>query len=194
MRSIFVFMLTCLLTVLLCAALPLAGEEEIYCGVVRLHVRANSDSTQDQEVKLKVRDAILQVYGEDMLHMQSAEEAKAFWQVREDEVKKIARDCLAHEGMTQSVQVSLKEEYFETRQYGELTLPAGYYTALQVTLGDGEGQNWWCVLYPSLCTEVALGEKVSPETAFADPEYRIISGSPYALKFRTLELLGSLFS
>lgn len=193
MKSIFTFVLTALLTVCICAALPLSGEEEIYTGVVRLHVEAASDSAKDQNLKILVRDAVLSAYGEEMMGVKDVKEASALLQGKLPEMEETVRACLREAGEEGEVKLSFGEEYYETRRYGDITLPAGRYTSLRITLGKGEGQNWWCVLYPALCTEAALGKTVPKEEVFSEAEYRLVKGGEYALKFRTLEILESLF-
>lgn len=194
MKTTLAFMLTALLTVLVFAAMPIAGEEEIYTGVVRLHVEAASDSAQDQALKIRVRDAVLTAYGEDMTKATDAKAARDMLVERLEDIRQTVIACLKDAGCNETVRVSLGKEYYETRRYGEITLPAGTYTSLRITLGAGEGQNWWCVLYPALCTEAALGRSVSPEEAFSDPACHLVKGGDYALKFRTLEILETLFT
>ncbi len=193
MKTLLSFIISFLLAVLVCAAMPTDGEEAVYTDVVRLHVLANSDTAEDQNLKIAVRDCLLSTYGETLSSFCNSKEAQAFLTASLSEVQKIVEDFLEEEGASRTVTVEVKEEYFETRAYEDVTLPAGTYTALTVTLGEGKGQNWWCVLYPALCTEGAFGERVSAEDAFTNSEYKLITKSGYALKFRTLEVLGSLF-
>ena len=193
MKTFLSFLLSLFLAVLVCTALPTEGEEAVYTDVVRLHVLANSDTAEDQGLKIAVRDCILSTYGEALSALSSASEAEALLEASLPDIQKTVETFLEERDAPRTVTVKVTEEYFETRAYEDITLPAGTYTALTVTLGEGKGQNWWCVLYPALCTEGAFGERVAAEEAFEEGEYKLLTKSGYAVKFRTLELLGSLF-
>lgn len=184
---------------LLCAALILAavvlsgaallGEQRALAEkLIRLHVVANSDSAADQAVKLQVRDAVL-----------AAAEGMDEAELRENlpRLREAARDCLRQNGVSHPVAVSLRWEDFPTRQYGTFSLPAGRYEALRVTIGAGEGHNWWCVVFPSICFRAAAElEEAAVSAGFTDAEVRLITedGGKYRLKFKLLELLAGLFS
>ncbi len=141
------------------AALALCGMVGIsiflwgnHPGVVRLHVIANSNSERDQAVKLEVRDALLAQYGPQLSG--SAGPLSALWTVlqnRED-MADTCRQVLAEAGMEEAVSIRIVNEKFPDRDYDGQKYPAGYYRAVKVVLGSGEGKNWWCVLYPPLCT------------------------------------------
>ncbi len=176
-------------------ALPVSGEEMIYEDVVRLHVLPSGDDAEAQNVKILVRDAILTEYGSLLSGTADADEAKTLLEERLPEIEAFVASFLSERGMDTCVSVTLGEEEFETRSYGDITLPRGSYTALTVTLGEGEGQNWWCVLYPALCTEAALGGTVTlGEGELSASEERLVTRSGYMLRFRTLEILEDLFS
>ncbi|MEG2204703.1 MAG: stage II sporulation protein R [Oscillospiraceae bacterium] len=134
------------------------------CGAVRedtlrLHIIANSDSEQDQALKLKVRDALLERYTPILAKGESAEAAASIARFLSEDIALTAKKTLADEGIAAEVSVNVTEMYFDTRTYEEgVTLPAGNYTALRVVLGEGEGRNWWCVMYPPLCIPAAAGE------------------------------------
>ncbi len=176
-------------------ALPVSGEEMIYEDVVRLHVLPSGDDADAQNVKILVRDAILTEYGTLLSGTADADEAKTLLEERLPEIETFVASFLSERGVDTSVSVTLGEEEFETRAYGDITLPRGSYTALTVTLGGGEGQNWWCVLYPALCTEAALGGTVTLEGGeLSASEERLVTRSGYMLRFRTLEILEDIFS
>ena len=118
---------------------PADGED---MNIIRLHVIANSDSEYDQFVKLKVRDSVLAVS-----NTLSPEEIPHSLNLMED----VAKVTLASYGINPSARVQFGKFDFPTKSYGNITLPAGEYTAVRVLIGDGEGQNWWCVMYPPLC-------------------------------------------
>ena len=190
MKTVVTSLLSGLLILFVFLALPIQGEEAIYENIVRLHVLPSSDSAEDQNLKILVRDAILEEYGDELSSFRSKEEAEQYLEAHLADIDTFVRAFLTAQSYDRTVTVSLEEEYFETRVYGEITLPAGNYSSLTIRLGEGEGQNWWCVLYPSLCTEAALGERVDiAEENLSEAEYKLVTGSGYRLKFRTLEIL-----
>lgn len=128
-----------------------ASCEEVRGEVLRLHIPANSDSDEDQAVKLRLRDALLERFGEDFLNCDDLTAARAKASALLPEIERFASDFLAENGFSYGAKAELVEMYFTTREYERLILPAGQYTALRVTLGSGEGKNWWCVIFPQLC-------------------------------------------
>ena len=194
MKTLASLLLSFVLIIAILLALPLSGEEKVYDSIVRLHVLPESDSAADQNLKILVRDALLLNYGEALGALESPAEAEAYLEEKRPEIEAFVNTFLEENGEEAKATVALTEEYFETRAYGELTLPAGYYTSLTVTLGKGEGQNWWCVLYPALCTEAAMGERVKiAKEELSSPEYRLVTDNGYLVKFRSLELLEGIF-
>ena len=119
--------------------------------VVRFHVIANSDSDEDQAIKLKIRDAILEDLGVKLEQLQTKEESILFLKDRLAQIENIANTILRKSGKFYSSKAYLQEFDFPIKSYGEITLPQGKYTALRVVLGNGEGKNWWCVMFPPLC-------------------------------------------
>ena len=193
---------------LLCAAcllimtfslLPVHGEEKIYDSVVRLHVIANSDSPFDQELKLAVRDAILQAFSTELSLCSSRDEATESILTNMELIRKTAAAVVAQWGADYSVGIELDTEDYPTRNYESLAFPSGSYLSLRITLGDAEGKNWWCVLFPPLCLDAAVDS--DPDDAFLSvgltpEEYRIITetDSPkYQVRFKILEAFGQLF-
>ena len=177
--------------------LPVNGEREIYDKVIRLHVIANSDSERDQALKLKVRDAILKKVSAYTEGCADRNEAEAEIAAHTDEIKTEAEKTLRENGCELAVTVKLGTENYPTREYGDVRLPAGDYCSLRVMIGEAEGQNWWCVLFPPLCTGAASASEELISAGFTPDEVRILtdSDSPeYILKFRILEILESLFS
>ena len=172
---------------LVAAAIPTDAEAAIYGDTVRLHIRARSDSERDQAVKLTIRDKILEKYAYTPTPC-SKNEAEAMIYARLSEIEDDVNLWLEESGCEYGCEVRLTEEWFDTRDYGEYSLPAGVYTSLTIELGGGEGQIWWCVMYPPMCKEVAVG-KVS---AYTGEEARLIYGGRYAVKFKLLELASSL--
>ena len=128
-----------------------AAQAALAEDVLRLHVVANSDSAEDQAVKLQVRDAVL-AQAEPLLEgLVSSEQAEYVLTPRLAELEDTARGVLDAAGYDDDVTVTITDQWFPTRVYDSFSLPAGQYRALKVVIGEGEGQNWWCMLYPSLC-------------------------------------------
>ncbi len=191
MKTLIATLFSLVLALFLLLALPAAGEEAVYEDTLRLHILAASDETADQTAKLLVRDAVLATYGEAFLAASDKKSAEAYLSSRLPEIEKTVKDTLEENGLAYSVTVTLADEWFDTRAYGEITLPEGKYTALKITLGKGEGQNFWCMLYPALCVAPALGERVSADEAYTGASYQLVKNG-YAVRFRTLELISSL--
>lgn len=188
-------------SVLICASvlslLPLWGEQNIYSDVLRLHVIAESDSDEDQTLKLKVRDAVLSCVSDKISDAADFDEAYAIISCMSDEIKKAAEEVVAANNRTADVCVSLGKEKYPRRDYGSAVLPAGEYTSLRITLGEGAGHNWWCVLFPTVC--IRFSEKAEADeyiaAGFTPEEYRLITGDSGSVKvkFRILELLTQIF-
>ena len=168
-------------------------QENLAGKLIRLHVLANSDSQADQAVKLQVRDAVLEAAEaqlEDCATVEAAEE-----QLREllPELEAMASSALAENGFDYPVQAALTWEDYPTREYDTFTLPAGRYLSLRVRLGEGAGQNWWCVVFPPLClgsvTETV--EETAADAGLTEGQVSLITGEDqgYVVKFRAIELL-----
>ena len=168
-----------------------ASESALAGQVLRLHVVANSDSWQDQELKLLVRDAILVRAGEILDGVSDRESAEQALAPHLDELVRSAEEALEAEGCRDTVTVALTDQWFPTKEYDGFSLPAGQYRALRVTIGEGQGRNWWCVVFPPLClgsvTEKSV-ETVAGE-ALTDGQVALITGQDggYVLKFRFIE-------
>ena len=159
-------------------------------NVVRLHVVANSNSQEDQAVKLLVRDAVLEECARWYQGADSMEEASAQLCTHLQSIAGAARETLREQGAAYSAAAQVTEMYFPTRDYGDFSLPAGRYRTLRVTLGRGQGKNWWCVVFPSLCLPAA-GEDAL--LALPEEEREIVENpSQYQVKFKAVELWESL--
>ncbi|MBO7171185.1 MAG: stage II sporulation protein R [Clostridia bacterium] len=191
MKTVITSFLCVALSLFLFFALPAHGEEQVYTGVLRLHILAASDSTEDQNAKVAVRDALLSFTEAEMLCFSSADEATIWVEQNKGVLASEARRVLAERGCDDRVAVSLENKHFDTRVYDGFTLPAGYYNALTVTIGEGKGQNFFCMLYPSLCVTPALGEITDRETAEKEGTL-LFTDSGYALQLRSLEWLSYL--
>ena len=164
--------------------LPVNGEETLYDNVIRLHVIADSDSEEDQAIKLRVRggDSIEEAYSSVSQMLPEIEQSAA------DEVSKYTDEYTAS--------VILGEEVYPERIYEDISLPAGKYMSLRVVLGSGEGKNWWCVLFPPLCTSAAEKEEDFVAAGISSEGYRMIKNehSPkYRVRFKILEVLSGIF-
>ena len=163
--------------------------------VVRLHILANSDSEIDQAVKLKVRDALLEKNTSLLTKGVNTDNAPLYFEVSKDELLETAQTVLKENGLDYGAVITLEKEYFETREYGKLTFPAGEYTALKVVLGEGKGHNWWCVMFPPLCVPAADGIETDENTAdyLTENGEKIVSGgNKFVVKFKLLELYEEL--
>jgi len=181
-----------LCSVLLLSCLPIHGEEKIYDNIIRLHVLAASDSEADQSAKLQVRDAVLSFLEDGMGRAGSYAEARRTLDSLLPEIKKAAE--AAADGRY-SVSVLLDTESYPVRYYERFALPAGEYTSLRIVLDAGEGQNWWCVLFPDLCTARACEDDFYEDfiaAGFSSEQYKLIrreSGVHYKIRFKILEIL-----
>lgn len=166
-----------------------ARQQSISAGLVRLHVIAASDEQAEQELKLRVRDAVLEYLGPKLKGVESACDAQ---EIIGAELPGIAQAAAAvSEG--RSVTVSLGEERYPTREYAAFTLPAGRYESLRVILGDGQGRNWWCVVFPPLCLSAAECEQA--QQVMSQDDYALITGQEgYEIRFKLVELWGELMN
>ena len=185
-----IILLVGLLAFLASGAMALRTQDDLSNKVVRLHVLANSDSEEDQALKLLVRDAVLE-RAEDVL-VQTSDRAEAEGKLRGQllEFERAAAEVIREEGYDYTVTVELADTEFPTRAYDGFTLPAGEYLALRVLIGEAAGQNWWCVVFPPLCTAAAADTSVSAMvTGFTEEEIKLITeeDSGYILKFKVVE-------
>ena len=139
-----------------------AIQQSIAHEVIRLHVLANSDSEEDQQLKLQVRDAVTDYMQKELTGITSIDKARSVLLADSAAINAIAKNAIKDAGYSYSVTTILGTSYFPEKSYGDLTFPEGSYEALQVKIGDAAGQNWWCVLFPSLCF-VDTASAVVPE-------------------------------
>ena len=169
-----------------------ADCQSISREVFRLHILANSDSEEDQALKLKVRDRILQYSAGLFESAQSIDEAQAAAEAHLGDFERIAADELRRCGSNHTVRAELADMYFSTRKYDGFTLPAGCYSAIRLTIGEGRGHNWWCVMFPSLCVTRESSDQKARD-AFSDSEYKVVSGGGQEYKFFVVEMFERLF-
>lgn len=134
--------------------------EELRGDVLRLHVIANSDSDEDQAVKLEVRDMLLEITKDRVGDAVDKADAEAFFRENSEELTEAVNELLRERGFGYGAAMSIARSEFETREYDGFTLPSGEYDALKVVLGNGNGRNWWCVLFPPLCVSAADGSEL----------------------------------
>ncbi len=168
-----------------------ASRSALAGQVVRLHVIANSDSDADQALKLQVRDAVLELATPLLEGVDSQQAAEAALLLHLDELAQAGRAVLEQAGSRDAVAVSLTDQWFPTKVYDGFSLPAGTYRALRVVIGEGKGQNWWCVVFPPLCL-ASVTEEVAVTAADAgltEDQVALITGQDggYVLKFKLIE-------
>jgi stage II sporulation protein R len=193
MKLIVKSLCTAFIIAVIYSVIPFQAQcENISNDVFRLHVLANSDSEYDQSIKLKVRDKVLE-YSEDMFkNAASKEQAESLTAENLKNIEQTANDELKRLGCNYTAKAEIKNMYFTTREYSAYTLPSGMYDALRITLGKGEGHNWWCVMYPSICLSAASEREERAKTAYSDSEYKIVTNEQPEYKFRIVELFEQL--
>ena len=187
---------------LVAGAFPVHGEGEIYDTVVRLHVLANSDSEEDQALKLKVRDRVVELVTPAVENCSSQSEAIAAIGGIMDELEAAAEETVVSEGFDYDVSIVIGEEYYPTKTYESCAFPEGEYVSLRVCIGDAEGQNWWCCLFPPLCLSAASEQdERANEDAFISvgltgEQYKLITETQqpkYRVRFKILEAFQKIF-
>lgn len=176
-------------TVTLCRDKQLLQEH-----LVRLHVVANSDSQEDQAQKLQVRDAVLSYLEPAMEAISDPQEAVAYLQAHLEDLEQVANTALKKAGSALQAVVTLDMEEFTTRVYDTFTLPAGIYESLRIEIGEGEGHNWWCVVFPSLCLPATSDgfEAQAVDGGLSQGLASCLSEGRYSIRFRLLDWLGQL--
>ena len=194
MKKFATGILSILTAMLIVAALPTEADAEIYGDTLRLHILAASDSEEDQALKLAVRDGILAEYSAELSKVGDLEDARAVLEARLPDIIATAERIVAEAGYDYRVTASLGEEWYDTRDYGELSLPRGVYTSLIIKIGEGQGRNWWCVMYPPMCLDLATdGPSDDWTSGYTGEELSLISGK-YRVKFKLLELISEFIS
>ena len=171
-------------------------QQQLSDKVLRLHVLANSDSEADQALKRKVRDSVLETASAILADCPDRETAEQRLSAALPEIEDAARARIAAEGGKQTVTAELRPTVFPTREYEDFTLPAGEYLALRVVLGEGEGHNWWCVVFPPLCAETTSSlSQTAMAAGLTEEEVALITESDgYQLKFKPVELWEKLMA
>lgn len=173
-----------------------AISSNLSSAVFRLHVIANSDTNEDQSLKLKVRDSLIEYMNKICTNCTTKEEAISIATSHQKEFQKIAEQTIKDNGYDYSIKININNFYFPTKNYGDISLPAGLYDALRVEIGEAKGQNWWCVMFPSLCfIDISSGvvdeeAKENLEENLEKESYTIISDSKnkdIKFKFKLIE-------
>lgn len=157
--------------------------------MLRMHVIANSDSDDDQALKLKVRDEVLS-YGKELFDGSvTADQAKEKISPHIKEIEEVALNVIRREGYDYTVKVTVENEYFDTRIYdGSVTLPAGIYTAVKVIIGEGKGKNWWCVMFPPMCLPAATAECELSDVLNSKETDIVTNNKKYKVRFKLVEI------
>ena len=178
--------------------LPVHAATEVYDSVIRLHVLANSDTEEDQAIKLKVRDAVLAHTGALLENVSTKEQAQQILDRELERIRAVAEQTLAENGAPNAVTVTLTSEAYPRRTYEAAALPAGEYLSLRVMIGEAQGQNWWCVLFPQMCLSTAVAEQKASCLAagLSEGQYRFITqstGTGYRVRFKLVEMVEGMF-
>lgn len=198
----FILLILLFLYIFICAfSYVNAVSDSLENSVFRLHVLANSDSEEDQNLKYKIRDALLEYMNSICKNVTSKQEAISIANQNKNKFYEIARNIILESGYNYDVSIEIGNFSFPTKTYGDITLPNGFYDALRVKIGNAEGQNWWCVMFPPLCfVNVSSGivpdeSKENLKENLSVEEFNIISNensSHIKFKFKLIELLNTV--
>lgn len=180
------------ISVLLCTVPFESTCEQLERDVLRLHILANSNSHADQQLKLQVRDEILSQISPLYDDANSKQEVIDITQNNLALIESIASDVIRGSGNDYEVDAKISTKYFDTRYYDNFTMPAGVYDTLEITLGEGEGLNWWCVMYPTLC--VGASTKQSMQDDLSADEYTLITSDDLEFRFKIVEYFEKISS
>ena len=184
-------LLLSLAAVCLWGACSLRTQEKLSQKMIRMHVIANSDSRGDQKLKLQVRDRVLTLTEDALRAAADSTQAAAKLQNVLPQIQAEAQQEIAARGYDYPVKAELVPAAFPTREYDGFSLPGGDYMALRLTIGEGQGHNWWCVVFPPLCTTAATDlQKTAVAVGLSEEEVALMTGADtsYILKFRSVEL------
>lgn len=164
--------------------------EGISGKLIRFHVLANSDTAVDQELKMKVRDEVLKYISPILDQSNSLEESREILKLEDSNIINIAKEVIKEEGFDYSVETTLTRENFPVKEYGNIVLPQGEYEAYRILIGDGQGQNWWCVMFPPLCfVDVTKGQVAYDKTeeqmkeVLSENEFKAVNKKENDVKF-----------
>ena len=189
-RRVLALFVACLVCTALWAE---ATQVRLASQVIRLHVLANSDSEEDQALKLEVRDRVLETTSALLAGETEPQAAAVLLNQHLDDIAQTAAQEISAQGHDDRVEVRLEQTWFPTRQYQGISLPAGNYLALRVLIGAAEGQNWWCVVFPNLCLP-AVSERALEASTLTPGQISLLQEeeTSYVFRFKTLEFWQSL--
>ena len=175
-------------SMLLCFVRFDADCEQIRGSVLRLHVLANSDSEDDQALKLKVRDRLLAEA--DSLFADAATEEEAISAAKDNlpQLQQVAEEVISENGYNYGVKIEIGQAYFNTRVYDTFTLPAGNYQAVRVLIGEAKGKNWWCVMFPPVCVPAAMANSSIGDVLDEDETNIVENPNSYEIRFKSVEV------
>ena len=177
------------------SVIPFQAEcEQISNEVFRLHILANSDSEEDQSLKLRVRDSLLKYTDRLFSEAENSDEAERIARDNLESLRAVAQREVYANGYDYKVKAEVVNMYFNTRYYERYTMPAGMYDALRITIGSGEGHNWWCVMYPSICISSAVETDKRVEDTFSQNQQEIVKGNEFKYKFKVVEIFEKIVS
>ncbi|MBQ8765776.1 MAG: stage II sporulation protein R [Clostridia bacterium] len=182
-----------LVSLIICCVLNISAFsnqcDSIREKMLRMHVIANSDSEEDQQLKLKVRDAVLREGKEIFDGSITSSEAEEKITPYISRLEQTAKDVILSQGYDYDVRITVQNEYFKTRTYDNtVTLPAGYYNAVNVVIGEGKGKNWWCVMFPPMCLPSASAECEIDDVLNKEESEIVANGKKYKFKFKIVEI------
>ncbi len=171
----------------------LKQTENLEKNVLRLHILANSNSKEDQNVKLKVRNEILKNFN---FNNEDNDINKSKRKIKNElkDIEAVAKKTLEKEGFEYGVKAKLEKTYFTTREYKNFSMPAGVYDALKIELGNAKGKNWWCVMVPSMCVPAASEKQKAIDTFSSSEKDLITKGGKTEIRFKTIEIFKNIFS
>ncbi len=176
-----------------CSFLGFFGRCDSVSGkIFRLHIIANSDSAEDQTLKLKVRDRILNNFGSSFSETADIIDAEHIAEEHLSEIESAAQDEILKSGYEYTVKAQIVHMYFDTRYYNDITMPAGYYDALRLTIGEAKGKNWWCVMFPPMCLPAAESQCELEKVLDSGEVEMLSSGGKYVLEFKAVELYAKI--
>lgn len=196
-KIILIFIILFTIFIFTCAySYVSAISDNLYNSVFRLHVIANSDSEDDQNLKYIVRDNLINYMNNSCKNLNSKDEVIEYAQHHLDEIKDIAKKTVKENGFNYPITVEIGNFEFPTKKYGDVSFPSGYYDALRVKIGNSSGKNWWCVMFPPLCFVdtttgiVSDSSKESLQKTLSNENYKIVSendNSEITIKFKIIE-------
>lgn len=179
------------------AVFPTEGEGDIYTDTIRLHILARSDSESDQKIKLEIRDRLLAEYGERLSSYTSKDEAAEAISFLIQDITADVDMWLKELDCDAKCKVYLTEEWYDTREYENFILPQGTYTSLKIVIDEGVGKNWWCVMFPPLCLDIATENAPADDATigYTEEEISLITKPKrYNVKFKVLEIISDIFA